>query len=165
MRKLLCLVLAVIVTAGCALGEILADYGEPVDMRPSDLVGTWRSGPQRTMTFHENGTFTANDLPYEYFDPFLPVEFDATLPVDGAGTWRLEPPLENPEGPRSSVELSIELTAKPGRIGVEMSALRQDDDRIFLYFFYVGSGGNSWTSYERCGSDCPAARSPSARPS
>jgi hypothetical protein len=147
--------MAIIVAGGCTLGEIMADYGDPVDMQPSDLVGSWRSGQHRTITFDEDGTFTAAHLPYEVFDEFLPVGFDPARNIIGSGTWSLEAPDENPDGPRSTVALSIELADKLGVIGVELSALRQDGT-VFLFFFYVGEGGNSWTAYQKCTPDCPA---------
>jgi hypothetical protein len=37
-------VVAAVVAAGCGFGEVLADSGDPVDMRSEDLVGTWFSG-------------------------------------------------------------------------------------------------------------------------
>ena len=73
-----------IVAGACAMGEMLTDYGDPVDMRPADLVGTWVSGKARAIVFDEDATF----------------------------------------------------------------ALRQEGV-VYLVFFYVGSGGNSWCAYHK----------------
>lgn len=165
MRRLIALLLAAVVAAGCSLGEVLADHGDPVDMRPADLVGTWRGGTQRVITFAEDGGFTAGWLPYEEFDEFLPVDFDPAANVTGSGIWALRPPFENPDGPASTVALSFhELAgARNGSGAFEHSALRQGG-RVLLFFFYVGPGGNSWTAYERC-ADCPSEPAPAPSPS
>jgi hypothetical protein len=34
-------------------------------------------------------------------------------------------------------------------LGLNLDALRQDDGRVLLFFFYVDQG-NSWTAYEKC---------------
>jgi hypothetical protein len=44
MRRSAAVVVAAVFAAGCAFAEVLADYGDPVDMRSEDLVGTWFSG-------------------------------------------------------------------------------------------------------------------------
>lgn len=165
MRRLIALLVAAVVAAGCSLGEVLADYGDPVDMRPADLIGTWRSGPHRVITFAENGGFTAEWLPYDEFADFLPVDFDPAANVTGSGTWTLPPPFENPDGLASRVTLSFRELAgmRSGSGAFELSALRQGG-RVHLVFFYVGPGGNSWTAYEKC-EECPPSPAPLLSPS
>jgi hypothetical protein len=77
MRRALAYGAIAMILAGCALGEVFADYGDPVDLKPQDLVGTWRS-----------------------------------------------------------VHLAFErLASQPNRLGVSMSALRQDSGEVWLFFF------------------------------
>ncbi|MFG2058117.1 hypothetical protein ACGFI9_29260 [Micromonospora sp. NPDC048930] len=166
-RRMIALLLAAVVAAGCSLGEVLADYGDPVDLRPADVVGTWRSGPQRVITFDDQGGFTAEWLPYDVFDEFLPVGLERDANVTGAGTWAVRAPFGNPDGPSSRVALTVEELAgtRTGKGSFELTALRQDGP-VRLLFFYVGPGGNSWTAYEKCGDCAPVATSsPSAHAS
>ncbi|MGW5670074.1 hypothetical protein [Micromonospora sp. NPDC003776] len=166
-RRLIALLLAAVVAAGCSLGEVLADDGDPVDLRAADVVGTWRAGPQRVITFDDQGGFTAEWLPYDMFDEFLPIGLDAGANITGSGTWAVRTPYLNPDGPSSHVALTMEELAglRKGKGSFELTALRQDG-RVRLLFYYVGPGGNSWTAYEKCG-DCPpgVTSSPSARTS
>ncbi|GIH07836.1 hypothetical protein Rhe02_59030 [Rhizocola hellebori] len=140
MRRVLAYTTILIVMSACALGELWADYGDPVDMKPADLIGTWTSGTDRSIVFGEDGTFTASNLPYEAFDDFVPDDFDPTSQIDGSGTWALESP--------GTVALSfLRLAGSDIRsAGPSPNALRQDDI-VYLVFFYVGTGGNSWTAY------------------
>lgn len=161
------LVVAAVVAAGCSLGEVLADDGDPVDLRAADVVGTWRAGPKRVFTFDDQGGFTAEWLPYDMFDEFLPAGFEASANITGSGTWEVRAPFQNPDGPSSRVALTIEELAglRTGKGSFELTAVRQDGP-VRLIFNYVGPGGNSWTAYEKCG-DCPpgVTSSPSARTS
>ncbi|MCW3816595.1 hypothetical protein ONA91_19295 [Micromonospora sp. DR5-3] len=161
MRRVLALFVAAVVAAGCSLGEVLADDGDPVDLRPADVVGTWRSGAQRVITFDDHGGFTAEWLPYGVFDDFLPIGADRDANITGSGTWALGRPEQNPDGPSSAVRLTfLELAGtRNGQGSFGLSALRQDG-RVRLLFFYVGPGGNSWTAYEKC-DDCPPGVTPS----
>ncbi|MEU5724619.1 hypothetical protein [Micromonospora sp. NPDC047738] len=167
MRRVLALLVAAVVAAGCSLGEVLADYGDPVDLRAADVVGTWRSGSKRVITFDDHGGFTAEWLPYDVFDEFLPVDVGRDANITGSGTWAVRASFANPEGPSSTVALTVEELAgtRHGKGSFELSALRQGD-HVRLLFFYVGPGGNSWTSYEKC-DDCPpgVAPAPSSRAS
>lgn len=150
MRRVLIYTAVLIVIGACSFGETMADYGDPVDMRPADLVGTWNSGTDRSIVFSEDGTFTASNLPYEAFDDFVPDEFIPGSQVDGSGTWTLVSPATKPDGPASTVALSFQRLAgsKVRSAGPNLSALRQDDV-VYLVFFYVGDGGNSWTAYRK----------------
>ncbi|MFU8854779.1 hypothetical protein ACNAW0_28000 [Micromonospora sp. SL1-18] len=161
MRRMIALLLAAVVAAGCSLGEVLADYGDPVDMRADDLVGTWRSGAQSVITFDDHDNFTAEWLPYDVFDEFLPLDVDRDANITGSGTWAVRAPYQNPDGPSSKVALTVEELAgmQTGKGSFELAALRQDG-QVRLLFFYVGPGGNSWTAYEKC-EDCPPGAAPS----
>lgn len=133
---------------GCAMGEIWADWGDPVDLQSANVVGTWRSGPGQEITFADDGAFTALALPYDRFKNWIPENFDVGQPLDGSGTWTLEAPHENPDGPRSVVSLSFTRLAgvSAGRGGPDLYAVRQDGVES-LYFFY--DGGTSWTAYRK----------------
>jgi hypothetical protein len=145
------------VVAACGFGEALQDYGDPVNLSPDSLAGSWRSGPDpRLITFSEDGTFTAVDLPYEIFHEELPRSFDPLHDkVDGAGTWKFLP---SREGLNSAVELTFrEIFGKEVRYGgLELQATQYEGHPVWLVFYYVGDGGNDTTSYERCGADCPS---------
>ncbi|MFI6331921.1 hypothetical protein ACIBBG_26885 [Micromonospora chersina] len=144
----------VVLAMGCGLGELTADYGDPVTLQASDLVGNWRSGERRVIVFHEDRTFAATDLPSEAFHDLLPDTFDPSRDLlDGAGDWTLEPPAK--EGVSSAVELTFrqlggELVAMSG----PHPSVLEDNGVVRLTFFYVGTGGNSWTAYEKCAADC-----------
>jgi hypothetical protein len=150
------MILAVL-AGGCALGEILADYGEPVDLRSADVVGTWQSGTtdsgtSRSIVFTDDGDFTATNLPRAAV-AFL-VDGRGVGRVDGSGTWTLA---ANTSGDvQASVALSFDRLADVdvASSGPDLSALRQDNGAIYLFFFYVDQG-NSWTSYQKCAPDCP----------
>ena len=150
MRRVLAYAAILIVAGACAMGEILTDYGDPVDMRPADLVGTWVSGKDRSIVFDEDGTFAASNLPYELFDEFVPEGFNPADQLDGCGTWSLEVPISASHDRKSKVALSFDRLAgtEVASAGPSPSALRQDGV-VYLIFFYVGSGGNSWTAYHK----------------
>ena len=151
MRRAVAYLAILIVAGACAMGEILADYGDPVDMRPTDLVGTWVSGKSRAIVFDEDGTFAASDLPYEVFDEFVPNGFDPADQLDGSGTWSLETPIGASHGRKSHVHLRFDRLADTSAAlgGPDLSALRQDEGVVYLVFFYVGSGGNGWCAYHK----------------
>ena len=141
MRRLLVHLMIVLLAGACSIGEALADYGDPVELAPADLVGAWHGGTQRLITFAEGGSFDAKNLPYAAFEGLLPAGFDRTRPVDGSGTWQLD---------GAGVELTFlrlggdEVNAG----GPDLNALRQDGV-VYLVFFYVDQG-NSWTAYRKC---------------
>ena len=123
--------------AGCTMGELWADQGDPIDLRPGDLTGTWHSTPDREITFAADGTFTATNLPTEAFSNFaIPPG-----PLDGSGTWSVD---------TSEVALVYRLLAdtEVRMSGPNLTALRENNVDN-LYFFYVGAGGNSWTAYQK----------------
>jgi hypothetical protein len=156
MKRVLAYLTILIVAAGCGLGEALADYGDPVDMRPADLVGKWHGGSTRSIVFDESGTFSASNLPYAAFDDFVPSDFDpARERLDGSGTWTLEASPQHPDGPKAIVALSYRRLAgqEVAAGGPDLTALRQDGV-VSLVFFYVSDGGNSWTAYQKCTPDC-----------
>jgi hypothetical protein len=79
--------------------------------------------------------------------------------LDGSG--RLKTSDQHREGPRASVHLAFErLAGQPDRLGVSMSALRQDSGAVWLFFFYLGDQGNQWTAYEKCSAPCPSPSPP-----
>ncbi|MBV1849607.1 hypothetical protein [Catellatospora tritici] len=144
MRRILALVAALVIGGGCTLGELTADYGEPADLRPADLVGTWSNADGGDLVFTADGKFTATKLPYEAFKNFLPDGF--TGQVDGGGTWELRSARSG--GPDSVVGLDFGPLAgqADARLGQSVDALVQDG-KTYLVFFFVGAGGNSWHAY------------------
>ena len=150
MRRVAAALLAALLVGACAFGEIYADYGDAVDLQTADVIGTWHSGAKRSFTFAANGEFSARGLPAAEFADFV----DGTVPtrIDGSGTWSLERAGSATDSPHATVALTFtRLAGEPTRSsGPDLSALRQDNGKVFLFFFYVGPGGNSWTSYEKC---------------
>jgi hypothetical protein len=163
-KRVLAFVAILVVIAGCSIGEALQDPGDPVDMTPSTLAGTWHGGTQRFITFREDGTFTAINLPTAPFADYLnSTGFDpGRQRLDGSGTWTLETLSGQSAQPHASVRLSFDqLAGAPTRYsGPILSALRPEDGKVYLVMFYVDQG-NSWTGYLKCGADCP---SPSPAP-
>ncbi|WP_191840807.1 hypothetical protein [Catellatospora chokoriensis] len=147
------LVVAVVLAGGCTLGEIFADYGDPVEPRPADVVGTWRAD-DREIVFGEDGAFTATRLPYHALHEAHRGAFTPDARIDGAGTWRIEAPATAPDGPQTVVRLTFrQLGTHEVETYLELSALDQDGV-TYLCVFYVGPGGNSWTAYARCEREC-----------
>jgi len=135
---------ALVLVSGCALGEILADYGDPVDLTAPALVGTWWGGTTRLIVFRADGTMAANDLPVPVLEDALPAGFDsAAHGADALGSWEVARP--------GTVDLSVEVLAgSPVPMsGPSFSALRDDDGVVGLWLFYSGDGGNSWTVYRK----------------
>lgn len=138
MRRLLALV-AALTLIGCTFGEIWADYGDPVELKPEDLVGVWVSGSSgRAIAFTEDGAFIATDLPryfVEFALPDSPASYQAG-PIDGFGTWAID---------GASVELTFErLAGVELRGSIDVDTMRQDG-RVFLLFYSAGGGG--WVTY------------------
>ncbi|HEX6870420.1 MAG TPA: hypothetical protein VF163_04925 [Micromonosporaceae bacterium] len=159
MRRMIACALISVLLAGCALGEVLGDDGEPADLAVTDVVGSWRSGSSRSITFAKDRGFVAVDLPYPVFEDFVETDFDPSRArLDGSGTWRLTNTSDQAGAGGSKVLLRFTSLAGEsiGPVEVELTALRRDDV-VSLIFFYVGSGGNSWTAYQRCGSACGSA--------
>lgn len=140
---------------GCTLGELFADHGDLVDLRSADLVGTWRSGTTRSIVFEENGEFSATDLPYAVFDHVLE-DRGYVARIDGSGTWTSQRAGTGPDDPQALVSLLFRRLGDMdvAHAGPDLTALRQDNGAVLLFFFYVDVG-NSWTSYAKCVSDCP----------
>lgn len=161
-----------VMLSACALGEVLQDPGDQVDMTPSTLAGTWHGGTERFITFQEDGSFSAVNLPIPPFQEFVNSHQLGPAPLDGSGTWTLERSSGESTGPRATVHLSFEyLAGIPARFdGPDLDALRPGDGKVYLVVFYVDDQGNSWTGYLKCASDCvlpsppPTASSPSPRP-
>jgi hypothetical protein len=151
--------LAILVVAGaCTFGEILADYGDPVHLQPTDLVGTWISGQRsRAVTFDEDGTFTATDLPAGEFESFLPEGIHPGR-IDGQGSWSIEQPEPGDEAEQLSTGVKLDFNRLAGveiALAHSMSPAQQDGV-TYLYFFYVGDGGNSWTRYRKASQKRPS---------
>ncbi|NUO58390.1 MAG: hypothetical protein HOV71_23575 [Hamadaea sp.] len=55
----------------------------------------------------------------------------------------------------NAIRLAVTFTSLFGQAeshrpsGVEMTAEKQGSGEVWLVFRYVGSGGNSWTAYEK----------------
>ncbi|MEV6930196.1 hypothetical protein AB0M46_37730 [Dactylosporangium sp. NPDC051485] len=144
------------VTLGCSIGEALQDPGDPVDMTTATIAGTWHAGTARFITFNEDGTFTALNLPHELFEDYPTSPDPAAPPIDAAGRYTLNRGSNATDGPHADVKLAIdEHTKADEHLGsVTMNALRPGDGQVYLVFFYSGSGGNSWTGYLKCAADC-----------
>ena len=105
--------------------------------------------------------FSAENLPYAAFDEL--VDTDSSTAINGSGTWRLERSGSDVDSLYATVVLRFtRLAGEPTTGGGgDLSALRQDDGTVFLFFFYIDQG-NSWTSYEKCDTStagiCPATR-------
>jgi hypothetical protein len=167
-KRVLAYLAILVVIAGCSLGESLQDPGDHVDMTASTLAGTWHGGTQRFITFQEDGTFSAINVPNPPFRDFLnSIGFDpARDRADGSGTWTLEGLSGESAAPRATVRLHFKQLAgvRPTVDGFDLEALRPADGRLYLVVFYIDQG-NSWTGYLKCASDCvlpsPVTSSPS----
>jgi hypothetical protein len=171
-KRVLTFLAIALVIAACSFGEELRDPGDPVELSPATLAGTWHGGTQRFITFDEDGTFSAINLPSPPFQDFLnSVDFDPTRQrLDGSGTWTLRRSGGQAAGPLSTVHLSFGNLAgvRTTFDGPDLSALRPGDGKVYLVFFYVGDQGNSTTGYLKCASDCvlpsPSSGSPAPHP-
>jgi hypothetical protein len=169
-KRILGYLSVVLVVLGCSFGEELQDPGDPVDMTPSSLAGTWHGGTQRFITFQPDGTFSAVNLPVPPFQDAVGRGFDPKHDrLDGAGTWALpDPPVGPSPRVHSTVHLSFDHLA--GRRvyfdGPDLAALRPGDGNVYLVFFYVGDEGNSTTGYLKCTGDCvvPSPAGPVGEP-
>lgn len=166
MKRILAFLAVALVIAGCSFGDELQSAGDPQDMTPSSLAGTWHEGTQRFITFDENGTFSAVDLPPAPFaDDLRSMGVDtAHSRVDGSGTWTL---LGNPNGgsppPRSTVDLRFDHLAGHETFftGPYLNAVRAGDGKVYLVLFYLGRD-DATATYLKCAGDCAV---PSPRPS
>jgi hypothetical protein len=151
MRRILAYAVILIVAGACTLGEIMTDYGDPADMSPADLAGTWHGGAQRWIIFKDDETFIAKELPYEAVSSFVPKGFDpSSQMLNGSGTWSLEAPDNASHERKSSVRLSFErLADTDNRFGYSMDALRQDDGVVSLFLFH--GGRSHFVAYRKFG--------------
>lgn len=166
MKRVLAYLAIAVVLAGCSLGESLQDPGDHVDMTASTLAGTWHGGTERFITFQEDGTFTAINVPNPPIQDFLnSIGFDpARDRADGSGTWTLKALSGESAAPHATVHLRFrQLAGAPATFdGPDLEALRPTDGNVYLVVFYVDEG-DSWTGYLKCASDCvlPSPRTPS----
>jgi hypothetical protein len=144
MKRILVYLAVLLIGAACGMGEALQDPGDPVPMTPAKLVGTWHGGTERFITFKEDGTFSAINLPVGPFHDYpKSIGFDATRQrLDGSGRWTVA---------GATVHLVFERLAgkDQGRSGpsADLAALRPADHKEYLVFFYVSDEGNSYTGY------------------
>lgn len=152
---------ALVIAAACSAGEALQDPGDPVDMTTASIAGTWHAGTERFITFGQDGTFTALNLPPDLFDPPPGPPGPPAPPSDAAGRYTLGHQSSATSGPHSTVKLSLDQPTG----SVELLALRPGDGQVYLVFFYVGQQGNMTTGYLRCTTDClPPTGGPSGSP-
>ena len=147
MRRVLLYTVLLVLVGACGLGEALTDYGESVLLKPRGLVGTWQNGTSRTITFAEDGTFSATDLPHEAFGHMLLEGFDpARDRLDGNGTWEIE----TARAEASSVTMHFDEFGgrQTNSNGPELIAKRQEGI-VYLVYYYIGERGNSWTAYHK----------------
>ncbi len=81
---------ALLLAAGCGLGEALADYPTvPVEVSAADLVGVW-AGHESSARYdlRADGTFTATGVPVVQLGP-LDERTGRVGPFHGHGRWRL----------------------------------------------------------------------------
>jgi hypothetical protein len=158
MKRVMAYLAILAVATACSLGEQLRDPGDPVEMTPESLAGTWHAGTEGFITFSEDGTFTAINLPSPPFRDFLnDRHFDPTQHrLDGSGTWTIEANTNEPDSPHATVSLIFDnLAGGPARVGgPNLHGLRPGDGKAYLVMFYSGDGGNSYTGYLKCDSDC-----------
>jgi hypothetical protein len=155
MRRSAAIVVAAVVAAGCAFAEVLADYGDPVDMRSEDLVGTWFSGTSssspRIVTFEIDGTFVATDLPEKRFGRHSADDRD---PIDGRGSWELRPPARDPDGPATIVALSFEVLGGVDTRFEDHLVAAEFDGVVLLVFWFE----DGYTVYAKCMGHCSSLR-------
>jgi hypothetical protein len=127
-RRAIALAVVLVVTSGCALGDVLGDYPETVAMTSETLAGTWQADAHRLILFSPSGRMAANDLPLELISAALPAGFHRTTAygVDVAGTWT---PLEY--GVSMDAEM-IDGEHAPLR-QIELWAYYDDHQRIGLF--------------------------------
>ena len=79
-RRLAALVLAVLVLAGCSSLDSLVE-DDRVDLSQAEVLGRWRQAASGgVVSFADDGSFTATDLPHQMFDDFsdvLPAGYQA----------------------------------------------------------------------------------------
>lgn len=175
MKRILAYLAIALVIVGCSFGGELQSAGDPQDMTPSSLAGTWREGTDRYFTFNEDGTFAAIDLPPAPFkDDLKSMGVDpAHSRIDGSGTWTLlaDPNAGSPP-PRSVVDLRFDHLAGQATFfsGPYLNAVRAGDGKVYLVFFYLGRD-DATAVYLKCAGSCVvpspviAPTTPQPRPS
>jgi hypothetical protein len=159
-RRTVALLAVLVVLAGCYFG---CDPGPLEDTRAdlttSDVVGDWVDHVKGgVLTFVDDGAFTATTLPYQLLssiDPaLLPPGFRRTDPLPAMGTWQIERPIGQSDGPHSHVRLDIdEIAGQPKGVGLDL--LGQTRDAKIILFFTIGDpDSNVGVDYQKCDGPC-----------
>ncbi|WP_433363625.1 hypothetical protein ACQPZX_32480 [Actinoplanes sp. CA-142083] len=152
MRRWAAALAAVLLLTGCSS---LAPAGDKrAEVSQSQLGGTWQATGGGVISFTEDGTFLASDLPHQMFDGFTNV-----LPPDyrpgrdklrAAGSWELRAGLGDPDGPKNHVYLHVrELFGHEAAGGTDLEA-EQGKDGVVLTYYAVDPDLNQRITWTKC---------------
>lgn len=129
------LALSTVLAAGCAMGELLRDYPDSLQITKDDVVGQWCNANGRSLDFGEGCDFSATNV--------VPRGTVPAVEVDGSGTWELA---------EDGTEVVLTLTMTDPSTEVEpivLDAVEADDGDVWLSSYSAGDGGGA-ISYEKC---------------
>ena len=129
------LAIVAMVVAGCALGEVMADYPDPARVTNEDVIGRWCNLNDRFLDFSEAGDFTATN--------FVPRGTAERVDVDGAGTWELA---------QGGSGVVLTFTTSDGATEIRptvLDAIEADGGDAWLSSYSAGDGGG-YIYYEKC---------------
>jgi hypothetical protein len=137
-RTSLLAAVAAVMASGCAFGDI--NPGGPdtrVAMTTAQVVGTWTvSQGSGSVTFQQDGTFTATGIPVTAFEGLLS---DSSGAVNGTGTWTLGPNHVQDDQLPDLVDLVFRTIDGSERGGIDMPLDAQcDGTKVFLAFGNIG---------------------------
>lgn len=154
MRRLAALVLAVLVLAGCSsLDSLVKD--DRVDLSQAEVLGSWREAATGgIVSFADDGSFTATDLPHQMFDDFsgvLPAGYQAGRDkLPGSGRWELQAPSVDPGGPKNHLYLHVRrLSDHEVATGGDLRA-ENGENGVVLAFYIGDPDANQKIIYTRC---------------
>jgi hypothetical protein len=144
MRRLMVYLTGLVLLAGCGLGEALSaanqDF-EAVALQAQDVVGAWAGEPDRTVTFKDDGTFSATTLPYDALVVGPGYDGDKAKP-DGSGTWHIDD---------THIQLTFQkLAGKQVSADGYFECYKHDQGFVFIAFDYAaGTYGGGWDTYRK----------------
>lgn len=106
------------------------------------------------MSFADDGSFTATDLPHQMFDDFsgvLPAGYQAGRDkLPGSGRWELQAPSVDPGGPKNHLYLHVRrLSDHEVATGGDLRA-ENGENGVVLAFYIGDPDANQKIIYTKC---------------